>query len=100
MQPVNTGRSIAGGHDGGEYPLTARDLAWCRTRYPYIFLLLRDARLTVLLGVEGGRAVSDLLPSTGTMLGSTERLLLYGPAKSNPERIFLVGELVDQISSV
>jgi hypothetical protein len=56
MQPVNTGRSVVGRHDGSDDLLSLGDCSWSWIRYLYIFQSKRSRSLFVqaVLGLESG----------------------------------------------
>lgn len=102
MEPVYTGRPICGRHDEGKHLLADGDLPRRRAGYRDILFPPRDSTMPLLAVRLGFLVVVDTLVLTApSMLGRGARQsLLQRWPEPYPERVFLVGKLVDEIACV
>lgn len=90
---MNTGRSVVGRHDGSKELFCLGD--GTRSRVWYLYVLLPDASIFFVHALLGCKACSLVLLSMPRRLTVFERL-----PQADAERVFLVGELVDKVSSI
>lgn len=93
MQTVDPGRSIVGCHDGSEYPLGLGDGSRSRVRdVDVLFCYGVGLLVEACLGVVAHALLQSAWPRG---VSSFERV-----AQADAERVFLVGELIDEVTGV